>query len=82
MSAEMYDDAREFFGYSKLTDSLDDIVNSEAPVKIGVDLENKEVLLGVHDKVFFMDLEMSVTTLHALFLAVRTVEAAIATEGN
>jgi hypothetical protein len=75
MSADPIDDAKEFFRYSNLTDSLQDVVNSDAPLKIGVDMENKEILIGVHDKMFFMDLEMAAATLHALYLAVRTLEA-------
>lgn len=77
MSTDPIDDAKEFFRHSNVTDTIDDIVNSKAPMKIGVDLDNREVFVGVHDKMFFMDIEMAAATLQALFLAIRTLEASV-----
>lgn len=77
MSADPIDDAKEFFRHSNVTGNINDIIESKAPMKLGVDLDNREVFIGVHDKMFFMDLEMAAATLHALFLAIRTLEASI-----
>lgn len=82
MTDNPMDDAREFFKYSKMTDNLDDVMNSPAPIKVGCDLEGEEVILSVHDKMYFMDETLAEATIYAIWLALRTIEAKRATQEN
>lgn len=78
---EMLNDARTFFSLAQ-EGGMKDILESDAPLKMGLDLDNKEIFIGVHDKVYFMDFEMASAMLHGLYLAIRTLEAAIKAEEN
>lgn len=78
---EMIQDARTFFALAQ-EGGIDDVLNSESPLKIGIDLENDEVFIGVHDKVYFMNMDVSAALLQSLFLAIRTIEAARAAREN
>lgn len=82
MSDNPIDDAREFFSYSKMTDNIEEVLESAAPVKVGVDLENEEILLVVHDKMYTMDIKMTEAVIYAMWLSIRTLEAQRAVRNN
>ena len=80
--AEVLRSAREFMSVCNMTDDVMNMVENKAPLKVGVDMDNLEVMIGVHDKMFFMDIELAEATSYAWYLACQTVRAAAAARKN